>query len=205
MDTQFQTSFIPKKPILMDQKIIKHSGGTSVFMFVSVLIFIASVAGAVFSVIWKDVLIKQQDAYRVELKKAESRFDVALIEKLKKVNSKIDLGNQLLKKHLAVSEIFPIINALTIEGVRFTSFDFGSGASDADGIKITMKGEGSNFSSIAYQSDVFGQSDKFGKNKVLKNPILSDLVVDIKGNVGFTFTATLNPADLSYENSLTNN
>ncbi len=203
MDTKFQTSFIPKKPILMDQKVTKHSGGGSVFMFISVILFLASVAGAGFTFVWKDILLKQQENYKVELKKAEARFDVELISKLKKVNTKLDLGSKLLKKHLAISEIFAILNSLTTEGIRFTSFEFTAPESEKDLLKISLKGVGNSFSAIAWQSDVFGQSTKFGKNKVVKNPILTDLVLDDKGNVAFTFTASLDPSDVSYEKVLT--
>ncbi len=203
MDTKFQTSFIPKKPILMDQKVTKHSGGGSVFMFISVILFLASVAGAGFTFVWKDILLKQQGNYKMELKKAEARFDVDLISKLKKVNTKLDLSSRLLKKHLAISEIFAILNSLTADGIRFNSFEFTAPESDNDLLKISLKGVGNSFSAIAWQSDVFGQSTKFGKNKVVKNPILTDLVLDDKGNVAFTFTASLDPSDVSYEKVLT--
>lgn len=203
MDTKFQTSFIPKKPILMDQKTIKHSGGASVFMFISVIIFILSLAGAGFTFFWKDVLLKQQASYQVELEKAEKRFDIALIEKLKKANTKIDLANQLLKKHIAASEIFDIINSLTTEGIRFDNFEFTSPIATGDLARITVKGTGNSFSSIAWQSDVLGQSIKYGKNKVVKNPVLGDLILDEKGNVGFTLTAGFNPDDIYYEKVLT--
>jgi len=203
MDTKFQTSFIPKKPILMDQKITHHSGGTSIFMFISIIIFILSVAGAVFSVIWKDVLIKQQKVHIDMINGVEERFDLATIEKLKKANIKIDLGNKLLKQHLAVSEIFDIINRLTSDGIRFNSFEFTGGFNDKDGVKISMGGYGNSFSAIAWQSKVFGESEKFGKNKVLKNPILSNLQLNsLDGSVGFTFTATINPDDVLYEKIL---
>jgi hypothetical protein len=202
MDTKFQTSFIPKKPILMDQK-ITHHGGTSIFMFVSIIIFILSIAGAVFSVIWKDVLIKQQKVHIGMINQAEERFDIATIEKLKKANLKITLGNRLLKEHLAVSEVFDIINRLTSDGIRFNSFEFTGGFNDKDGVKITMGGYGTSFSAIAWQSKVFGESEKFGKNKVLKNPILTNLQLNsVDGSVGFTFTATINPEDVLYEKVL---
>ncbi len=203
MDTKFQTSFIPKKPIVMDPRVIKHSGGTSVLMFISVIIFTVSLAGAGFTFVWKDILIKQQDTYRADLKKAQNRFDIPLIEKLKKANIKIDLGAQLLKRHLAVSEVFNIISSLVADGVRFTSLEFTAPAGDAESPRITMKGLGNSYPSIAWQSDVFGQSSKYGKNKVLKNPVLSEPTVDPDGNVVFTFTATLNADDISYEKVLT--
>jgi hypothetical protein len=203
METKFQTSFIPKKPLITDQKISSNRGaGTSVFMFVGIIIFIISIAGAVFSVLWKNVLIKSQENYRAELEKIERRFEIALIEDLKKANTKIDLSKQLLKNHLAVSEVFSIISALTIEGVRFNSFEFSAPTKESDGVRITMRGIGNSFSSIAWQSDVFGKSARFGTNKILKNPVLSDLALDANGNVGFTFSATINSSDISYEKVL---
>lgn len=108
----------------------------------------------------------------------------------------------MINNHLAVSEIFSIISKLTIAGVRFSSFDFSAPSKDADGIKVSMRGVGSSFSAIAFQSQVFGQSQKYGSNKVLKNPVLADLSLDQNGNVGFTFTTTINPADLSYSKIL---
>lgn len=202
MDTKFQTSFIPKKPLLADQKVSHQNAGTSIFMFVAVIIFIISVAGAVFSLIWKSVLLKSQDNYKAQLVEAEKRFNTTLIEELKKANTKIDFSKQLLKNHLSVSEIFPIIGRLTIEGVKFNSFDFSAPSKDSDGIKISMHGVANSFSAIAFQSDVFGQSQKFGTNKILKNPVLSDLSLDANGNVGFTFTTVINPVDVSYEKIL---
>ncbi len=209
MDQKFQTSFIPKKPLFVDQKTIRQSGGTSVFMLVAIMIFILSLAAAGFTVIYKQVLIKNQENYKISLKRAEDKFDISLINKLKNVNRKIDLGTQLLKNHLSVSEVFNIINMLTSEGIRFTSFQFDGPLAGSDPttqsneIKLTMRGVGKNFTTIAWQSDVFGQSEKYGKNKILRNPILSDLVLDQGGNVNFTFTATLDPKDVSYEKVIT--
>ena len=203
METKFQTSFIPKKPLIADQKISSNRrASTSIFMFIAVIIFVVSVAGAVFSVLWKNVLVKSQADYKVQLADSEKRFNVTLIEELKKANTKIDLSKQLLKNHLAVSELFSIISRLTIEGVRFTSFDFTAPSKDSDGIKIAMRGVGNSFSAIAFQSDVFGQSQKYGTNKILKNPVLSDLALDASGNVGFTFSTVINPSDVLYEKML---
>ncbi len=202
MDTKFQTSFIPKKTSLTETKIVKHNHGTSFFTFISVMIFIVSVVGAVFSVVWKNVLIKSQENYKVELKKAEEKFNTALIDELREANAKIDLSKTILKNHIAASEVFSIISGLTIQGVKFNSFEFSGSPTSNDGIDISLKGIGNSFSAIAFQSDVFGQSTQFGTNKPLKNPVVTDLALDDKGNVGFTFSATLDPADLSYEKIL---
>jgi hypothetical protein len=202
METKFQTSFIPKKPLVADNTVHVSHSGTSVLMVVAVLLFIVSIAGAAFTFVWKNVLTKAQENYKIQLAESEKRFNTSLIENLKRANTKIDVSKQLLSNHLAVSEVFSIISKLTIAGVRFSSFDFSAPTKDSDGIKVSMKGVGNSFSAIAFQSSVFGKSQLYGSNKVLRNPILSDLALDQNGNVGFTFTTTINPADLSYSKIL---
>jgi hypothetical protein len=171
-------------------------------MVIATFLFIISIAGALFTIFWKNVLVKSQENYKVQLAESEKRFNTSLIEELKKANTKIDLSKQLLNSHLASSEIFSIISRLTVEGVRFTSLDFTSPVKDSEGVKVVLRGVGNSFSSIAFQSSVFGQSEKYGSNKILKNPVLSDLVVDQSGNVGFTFAATIVPEDISYNKIL---
>jgi hypothetical protein len=202
METKFQTSFIPKKPLVSDQRTFAKKSSTSILMIIGTLIFIVSVAGAAFTIVGKNLLIKTQEDYKARLAASEARFNTSLIEDLKKANNKIDLSIKLLKNHLDVAEVFSIISQLTIEGVRFNSFDFTASTKDSEAVKISMRGVGKSFQAIAFQSSVFGQSEKYGTNKVLKNPILSDLSVDQNGGVGFTFTSSINPTDISYDKLL---
>ena len=201
MDTKFQTSFIPKNPILVDKSTTRYGGCSSVFTLISIIIFTLSVAGAAFSFIWNQILTKNQKSYREELIKAKENFNTVLIDDLIKTEAKINISKQLLKKHLAVSEVFDIINRLTSDGIRFDSFDFSSSGIATDGLKITMKGYGNNLSAVAWQSDVLGQSETYGKNVTLINPILTDLILDTSGKVAFTFSAMLKSSDVSYENA----
>ena len=209
METKFQTSFIPKRPIVSEQT--THAGGPSVsiFMLISVILFIVSLAGAGFVVFWQDHLTKQQKEYSDTLTANEQQFNPALIETLGKINTKIDLSKQLLASHLAVSEVFNIVAQLTAEHVRFDSLDFTAPKLPKDSVVITMKGEGVSFDDIAFQSDVFGKSVQYGTNKIIKNPILSDLGLNQNGNVSFTFTTNLDPNDILYtkvlQSSLQNN
>jgi hypothetical protein len=202
METKFQTSFIPKKP-LTAPVVSSRSGGVSIFMALSLLVFVLSLGGAGFAYGWEVYLKKQQVSYEADLKKSQEAFNPEEINQLKRIDTKIKKAQALMSTHLAVSDVFDIIGKLTAENIRFTSFDFATPSSDnKDGIKLTMRGVGSSFSAIAFQSDVFGQSSQYGRNKLLKNPVLSDLAVDDRGSVAFSFSATLNPVDLSYEKVL---
>jgi hypothetical protein len=205
MEPKFQTSFIPKK-----QLSVATSGGSSrhsvsILMTIALLVFIISIAGAGFAFAWERVLNSQQEAYKSDLAKDQNQFNTDLITTLTTADTKISIAKTLLADHLAVSQIFSIISQLTISSVRWKSLQFAApgsagGASAAGpGISISMQGEADSFYSVAYQSDVFGQSAEFGTNKVIKNPVLSNLSVDpTTGHVDFAFTATMDPAELSY-------
>ncbi len=206
METKFQTSFIPKKPLTTEPgRAISNnssSGGSSIFMIIAVVVFIASIGLAGFTFVWKNILLSSQEQYKQDLAKNEQSFNISLIEDLKKASAKLSLAKEIIKSHVAVSEIFKIVGALTIDGVRFTNLNYegptGNGDSGTMG-KITLKGIATSYSSIAFQSDVFGQSSKLGTNKVIKNPLLSDMDLDANGNVGFTFSANIDPSLYAYE------
>lgn len=206
METKFQTSFIPKKPLLTQSPIAHTRHQASLSMVIAVFLFVLSLAGAGFVILWEKVLVKAQEDSKAKLSEIRNQFNPELIEELKRANVKIDLSKQLLRNHLASSEVFDIVSKLTIESVRFKSFEFNNaaGSKDAskDGIRLTMKGEGSSFSSIAFQSDVLGKSTQYGTNKLMKNPIISDLTVDQNGRVAFSLSAQISPIDLSYERML---
>jgi hypothetical protein len=168
-------------------------------MLIAVLVFIISLAGAGFVFGYKQVLLKNQESYRVSLKKTEEKFENVLINKLKKINQKIDLSKQLLKSHVSISEIFDTLNQLTTESIRLNTFDFTTTQTD---FGISIKGTGKDFSSVAWQSDVFGASEDYGNKKKIKNPVISDLIVEPGGNVTFTLTASIDPKELSYEQKI---
>ena len=124
METKFQTSFIPKKPLVLEQKAISAKKGTSIIMVVATVLFLASIVGAVFSVVWIGVLNKDQINYKKKLADSEKKFDIPLIEELKKINKKLNLSKEFLASHLSAGEVFSIISQLAVENVRFSSFTF---------------------------------------------------------------------------------
>ena len=215
METKFQTSFIPKRPIISTDSTIKAHHSVSLFMMIGVLFFILSLAGAGFVIFWKSALTQTLKNYQATLTTNENEFNPTLIDTLRRVNTKIDTSKSLLSKHLAVAGIFDIIGSLTAENVKFKSLDYiaptaglsGTPVSSSDTsnfAQINMQGVGTSFSAIAFQSDVFGKSSQYGHGITLKNPVLSGLSLDATGNVSFGFTAMINPTDILYTNSIAN-
>lgn len=210
METHFQTSFIPKKPIASvgGSALPPRHRSVSIFLMVSVLVFVLSLAAAAGTYVWKNILISAQDGYKVSLVDRQKQFNPTLISQLKDTNVKIDMAKQLLANHLAISEIFDIVSRLTIENVRFFNLDVitGAGSTAMSGqgndIKISMRGSGANFSAVAFQSDVLNKLEQYGLRTTVKNPILSDPVLDSNGAVSFGFSASISQKDVSYTKSV---
>src|ERR1035437_6592516 len=208
METKFQTSFIPKKPLAVSNTgQARHS--ISVFLTISIIIFIISLGAAGFAYAWENILNSDQNQYKDTLAKDQDQFNTDLINTLTKANTTIDIAESLISNHLAVSEIFNIIGQLTIGSVQWKSFTFSvpatSGSSAVGTSKdttISMQGGTDSYYSVAYQSDVFGRSSELGANQVIKNPVLSNLSVGSDGKVSFSFTASVNPSKLSYVSEL---
>lgn len=206
MDPKFQTSFIPKKNMpgttgmnvgLMHPQ--KFRRVTSIFMTLAIVLFVASILGAGGAYAWKQYLTGAQAGYKKDLADREKQFNIDLIEQLKQENVKIDTARQLLSKHLAISRIFAFISSLTIENVRFLSMEISTPTTQSDELKINLTGHGTDLASVAFQSDVFGQLEKYGLRKIVKNPTLSNPSLDPKGTVSFGFTATIDPSSVLYE------
>jgi len=185
----------------------------SIFLIISVILFIVSIAGAGFTFVWQKVLLNQQDQYKSDLAKDQNQFDTDLISTLTNANVKIDVAKSILNRHMDVSKIFGIISQLTIASVQWKNLSFSVPSSDSTGtynnggsnggsvgddITISMQGETDSYYSVAYQSDVFGKSSQLGSNAVIVDPVLSGLSVNGSGKVDFSFTAKVSPSELAY-------
>ncbi|MFA6602094.1 MAG: hypothetical protein WCT02_04525 [Candidatus Paceibacterota bacterium] len=226
MDPKFQTSFIPKKqafPVVGGMTGMApqrpHHRGAGVFMLIGIVVFVVSLGALAGAYFWKQYLTQVQVAYKSELAQRESQFKLELITTLKQWNAQIDTAKKLLDNHLAVSKIFGIVGSMTAVNVRFVSLDFstptftpstsGSSAStpsispgDKNSLNLTMKGYGSNLAAVAFQSDVLAQLADYGLSNIVKNPMISDPSLESNNAVSFGFSATVNPASLSYEKSI---
>ena len=211
METKFQTSFIPKKPITpiggagssmgISTPKRKH---TSYFMAFAMIVFILSLSGVGLAYGWKVILAKQQEGYKQELKEREKLFNIDLIEQLKQVNVQIDTAKNLLRNHLAVSQIFDIISRMTAENIRFLNLDLTvpnpNIGDSGSGLTVTMSGYGNSFSAVAFQSRVLSQLERYNLRKIIKNPIISEPALDSEGTVSFGFSATIDPTTFTYDN-----
>ena len=205
MDTKFQTSFIPKKPMM--QQDARVGSSVSIFLVISIIIFLISLAlgGWVF---WQKKLlvenIKTEQQIINENKEGLLR-DSVTVESIVELNSRIEVSKGLLDKHVTIYPIFDFLKSVTLRNVRFTNFSFSGSSKDSSGqsrIGVSMSGQAKNWKTIASQADEFGRAVW---KDIIKEPKISGLGLNQDGSVSFVFSAFIAPDFISYSNQLKSN
>jgi hypothetical protein len=194
MDPRFQTSFIPKKPIVAQARTVAPSSINLITLIATVLfIGVIALAGAAF--FYKGLLVKQIEADKATLDRARDAFDPKLIAQIVRLDTRIETARKLMASHIAVNPLFEFISSITLQSVRFKDFSFSYAG--ADKIQVSMTGQARNYASVALQSD------ELYKQKTLQNVTVSDMTLDQSGIISFKVSALVDSKLLSYSNSYT--
>ncbi len=188
MDPRFQTSFIPKKPI------VSVPGGSpktiNLFALLATVLFIGTIilAGGVF--FYKGYLEKGLEQDIKNLEEARKEDDPNLIQMVIRLDSRIETADKLINSHVAVSPFFNYLSTITLKSVRFRDFSFAY--LDKNTVTVSLAGEAQGYEAVALQSDLLV------KQKELSNVIIGDLSLKDNGRVEFSVTANVEPKLLSY-------
>jgi hypothetical protein len=192
MAQEFQTSFIPKKTFDVGTAPTRRSQATlsGLIFFIAVVIFIVSVLGAAGTYLYGKYLESAITTKKENLERAKNAFEPELIRDLARLDTKLRLAQQLIDRHVAPSGIFDLLESLTLETVRFKTMNY---EVDQEGVHLRLEGEGRSFASVALESD------EFGKNRSIKEPVFSNFDLNEKGDVKFSVEAIIDPALISYK------
>ncbi len=178
MDTQFQTSFIPKAPTAIESN--RATAPVSVTVFIATVIFFASLVGAGVVYFYKGSLTASVSKMHSDLDLASQAFDPDFILEMQTLDKRLNAASEVLSKHVAVSPIFAELQSATLKSIQFTKFSYGLvGEKGAEKIDVKMSGRAGRYESLALESD------ELAKNKYIKDPIFSNLTLDEQGNVLF--------------------
>lgn len=187
MEGDFQTSFIPKKPLSEDR--VQTTKPVSIFVFIATIIFFASLLGAGLMYFYKASLIRSVSVSKVNLDKAKEAFEGDFIKELQDFDRRISASNEILSNHVTLSPIFEALGLATLKSVQFTKFSHKiTGTGNTAKILVTMSGKADNYTAIALQSDQLTQ------NKYIKDPIFENLTLDDRSNVLFDLTFQVDPS-----------
>lgn len=187
MEGDFQTSFIPKKPLSEDR--VQTTKPVSILVFIATIIFFASLLGAGLMYFYKASLIRSVSISKSNLDKAKEAFEGDFIRELQDFDRRISASNEILSSHVTLSPIFEALGVATLKSVQFTKFAHNiTGSGTSAKIVVTMSGKADNYTAIALQSD------QLTLNKYIKDPIFENLTLDERSNVLFDLTFQVDPS-----------
>lgn len=188
-DTATPGSFIPHDTAVTPVRARTGGGLNDLLLLCGIVLLVASGALAVGVFLYEQFLQTQNVSKVAQLKRAESAFEPALVERITRLDDRMHAADRILSGHIAPTAFFQALNQATLQTVSFTSLDFE--APDAQHISLKMQGVAQSVNSIALQAELFS------KNGVIASPIFSNIARNVDG-VHFEFSAVVNPAALNY-------
>ncbi len=155
-------------------------------IILSVIVFVASVLLFGGQYLYKFTLLGQAESLKGSIEIAKSKFEPGTLEELSRIDAKIVSLKELLGQHTSLTPLFALLEASTLQAVRFRSFDYA--VQDGRAPEIRLTGDSNGYAAIALQSDSFSKTGKF------KNIVFSELRLDDKGRVQFLMSATVDPS-----------
>jgi hypothetical protein len=201
MEQNFQTSFIPKKPIVTEDRpaVSSSKKPIGILMLIAIFIFLAVILATGGLYLYKNMLKKNITEMDANLTLAKERFEPAKINQLQTLGKRISASNQILAQHVAISPIFEELQKSTMKTIRYTSFSYEFGDLKTTGsnkINVLLSGQAIGYRSIALQADLLS------KNKSILDPTFSNLTLDEKGNVLFDLEFSVDPDFIDYKQML---
>lgn len=197
MDNSFQTSFIPKKPVLAGTQ-ASVKGTTSITTVVSVFIFVVMLvsAGGLYFY-YNYYLLKNKESLSLNLAQIRDSFDKDTITELETYDKRTIASTEILGSHIVLSPLFELINELTLPSIQYTNFSHNTLNNT---FSVKMSGIARDYKSIALEADVFNTD----KGRMFKDVIFSNLTENKNNYVTFDLEFNVDPLLLSYTNNIAN-
>ena len=198
MPQDFQTTFIPKKPVTdapesTSAKRKRSSATSSIYTILGIGILIIGVAFSGGMYLYSGLLDSNIAAAREDLRLADESLETGFIENLQDFDARMRVGQTLLSEHVSLSPFFRFVENNTLKSIQYNSFNFEFANSVPT---VTMSGVARRYQTIAEQSVLFGQSP------FILNHIFSNFTLTEEGRVAFNLVIELSEDIIYFEQSL---
>lgn len=201
MDQQFQTSFIPKKPIMESRATVSKASVSFFMIFATIVLVVAAImlGGAYVYKIGEQKSKDSIQKYIVE-KVNQIKAEEPTLREVTRIDKRISAADSVVKSHVLVSPIFNRLRQLTLKSIQFTKFEFSNGTSSSSTTEVKMSGRANSYAAIANESDILTGAS--GADTYFLSPIFSNLSLDDKARVAFDLTFRVDPDLVSYVDTL---
>jgi hypothetical protein len=196
MEPKFQTSFIPKNSLVNNAVTVEptSSFNLSLAPILATVFLILSIILSIGSFLYQRYLNKNISEANQSIVLARQAFEPKVISDLLLASDQIKSVKTILDNHIVVSNLFALLQSLTIPNVRFEVFVFDR---KPDGkIGVTIEGQSITYPHVARQAEILASSD------FLHNIFFSDLSLNDKGVLNMKFTMDVDQGAISYKEAL---
>ena len=199
MEPMMPTSFIPKRPVSTEPVPVSHKSShvVGLLSLLAAVVVIATGVSYVGVRFYHKNLLAQKAKLDLQINEARKGIGTDFLADMKRLDARIVGVKQTIDNHIVVSPIFAALEQTTLRSVQYKTFSYifdTDPATKSKIVKVTLTGSAKSYATIALQSDSFTQ------NRLIKNPVFSNLTLDDKTNaVTFKLVFEVNPASLSYE------
>lgn len=187
-----RTTFIPKTPASTTTAAPPKT--VNIFVLITSLVFIFSLIAAGGAYFYRAVLTRNIEELSRSVTRAEEIVSPALVGRLNAYDKRSRAVKTLLDKHIVLSPVFDLLEALAISSVRFSDFEYSLGREG--NAKLVLSGEAKSYSALAAQSNLLGKSE------YIKEPIFSNFALNTIGNVTFNFSSGVERGFQLYRSTL---
>ncbi|MEX0931622.1 MAG: hypothetical protein WDZ88_02620 [Candidatus Paceibacterota bacterium] len=194
MDTRIkqQVSFIPKKPLVnkgyslapRKKKISLLNALGAVMMLCTALSF----GGLYF---WQTQAEAKTEQLRISLSKSREQIDDAAFTEYLKVDRQIKTAEKLLSTHTVSTDLFEIINSITVQRIQLLGFNFS--VTPAGAPVVLVSGGSPSFGVLYRQVQTYMEHES-----IINTTIVSAELTEI-GNVVFDIELTFEPVVGQYK------
>ncbi len=184
-----KVSFIPKKSISTKTS---RKGTVNIFLFIASVFFVLAIVSSLGVLLRESFLKGSIEQSSTMLEREREKFDIISIRKLTVLDKRLKVSKELLDNHIDLTKLFDILEENTLKNVSFKNFNF---LLTDEGADINMDGVARSYSSVALQSDTFGE------NPFIINSIFSNLDVNNDGDITFSFSASVDKDIVSYRDN----
>lgn len=189
---QFDTSFIPQQPLLKVEGTERFKEQVNlpliigfVFLFISVSVF-----GGFF--FYEMNVERRIVALEKDLEAREATLNIPEIDRLKVIDTRVNLARELLEGHVAFSTVLALLEKITAENIGFTSL--GYAPDEKGGIKVGLIGLAPSYAAVYVQAEAWRGMRELLKKVDMSLPALNPE----SGEVTFNATLVVDPAYIRY-------
>lgn len=190
MEQNFDTSFIPKRPIFKEEGLQRHEP-VPVVSLVGFAVFFAALilTGLAFFFHQKESIAVQN--LSAQLATEKERFNPQAIEELKSMSARLKFAKQVIDNHVAASPVLDLVEDVTIKSVYYQGLTLAKDEKAGYGLKLM--GKAPNYGLLYAQLEAFRAEPKI-RDAEVRNIQLDEQ----RGEVTFEALLLLSPEVMKY-------